>query len=239
MSGSGFLKQRPGRRAFLAGTAVAAAGLAVPRAASADQGGKSGSPLWRHDDVALLLIDYQPQTFDGLDGPDPRVVELNARLLARAATALEVPVVLTEVGVAAGINDPTIPALLEDLPGIEAVDRSTMDSWEDDTFRQAVEATGRRKLAVGGLYSEICVAFPAVHALDDGYDVAFVSDAIAGRSVGAHESAMTRMTKAGATASSTVSMVLEWFLDWNSPEATEIMPILEWYDAELPKLAES
>ncbi|TCO62068.1 isochorismatase family protein [Actinocrispum wychmicini] len=225
------------RRTVLTGTAAAAAGvLAAPRAA-AEQPARS--PIWRQEDVALLLVDYQPETFAGLRGADPRVIELNARLLARMAVALSIPVVLTTVGVAMGINGPTVPALLGDVPGFQPIDRSTMDAWDDPAVRRAVHATGRRRVVIGGLYSEICVAFPTVHMLAAGLDLAVIGDAIAGQSTTAYDRALDRMIHAGATASTAMAMVLEWFRDWASPQARRALPVLQWYNAELGRQASS
>lgn len=231
---------RPGRRAVLAGTtgAALAAGLGTPDAASAAAGTTQshGSAIWRTEDVALLLIDYQPEMFAGQHSSDPKLVELKARFLARAARALDVPIVWTEVGVDVGINHPTIPTLRAELPGLVPIGRSSMDAWEDPDFRRAVRATKRTKLVIGGMYSEICVAFPTIHALDDGLEVAFIADAIAGQTTVAHETAITRMTHAGATASTAMAMVLEWFRDWAGPAAAKVTPVLQWHDEQLSKL---
>jgi hypothetical protein len=110
----------PTRRAVLAGAAattasLAAGGTAAHAAAASAQ--KHDSPLWTFEEVALVLIDYQPETFTQLRGPDPRLVELNARLLARSAKSLGVPVVLSTVGVTMGINHPTVAVLLSMTPG--------------------------------------------------------------------------------------------------------------------------
>jgi nicotinamidase-related amidase len=218
---------------MLAGTAATAVGLAGTPAA-ADR--PATSPLWRLEDVALLLVDYQPETFAGLRGADPRLVELNARLLARMAVALSIPVVLTTVGVAIGINHPTTPTLAADLPAVHALDRSTMDAWDDAAVRRAVQATGRRRVVIGGLYTEICVAYPTIRMLAAELDVAVIADATASQSPTAHEQALSRMTHAGATPSTAMAMTLEWFRDWASPAAQRALPVLQWYNTELARI---
>lgn len=221
------------RRTLLTG--AVAAGALVGSTGTA-QATESSPPIWKFGEVALLLVDYQPEVFAGLRSADPRVVELNARLLARAARALDIPVVLTTVGVGFGINRPTVPSLAGDLPGVRPIDRNTMDAWDDPAFRRAVRATGRRRPVVGGLYTEICVAYPTVHALADGRDVMVVADASGGTTQVAHEMGMARMIQAGAIPSTAVATVLEWFRDWSTPEAAKVVPVLQWYNTELATL---
>ncbi len=95
---------------------------------------------------------------------DADMVELNVRPLARTAKALEMPIVLSTVGVGFGFNSPTVPALLSELDGIEPIDRTSMNAFEDDAFREAVQATGRKRLIIGGLHTEICLTFATVEA---------------------------------------------------------------------------
>jgi len=116
--------------------------------------------VWTHENCALVLIDYQKEMFETIrseTGAD--LAELNVRLLARAAKAFNVPIVLSTVGVAYRINSPTQPAIAFDLPGVEPLDRTSMNAFEDRPFHEAVERTGRKRLIVGGLHTEICLAF--------------------------------------------------------------------------------
>jgi nicotinamidase-related amidase len=105
-------------------------------------------------------------------------VELHVRLLARTARAYGMPIVLSTVGVKLGFNGPTLPSVLSELDGIEPIDRTSMNAFEDEAFRQAVQATARRRLIIGGLHTEICLTFATVAALKDGYDVLYVADAV-------------------------------------------------------------
>src|ERR1700722_6099128 len=139
--------------------------------------------VWTYEDCALVLIDYQNEMFEVIRSETNRdMVELHVRLLAKTAKAFDIPIVLSTVGVGYGINGPTLPSVLAELEGIEPIDRSSMNAFEDEAFREAVKATGRKRLIIGGLHSEICLSFATVSALKDGYDVMFVADAVGGRS---------------------------------------------------------
>src|SRR6201989_1215875 len=139
--------------------------------------------VWRSEDCALVLIDYQNEMFEVIrseTGAD--LVEMHVRLLAKTARALDMPIVLSTVGVGYGFNGPTLPSILSELEGLEPIDRTSMNAFEDDAFREAVKATGRKRLIIAGLHTEICLTFATVQALKDGYDVMVVTDAGGGRS---------------------------------------------------------
>src|ERR1700677_5391885 len=106
------------------------------------------------------------------------LVELHVRLLAKTAKAYGMPIVLSTVGVKIGFNRPTLPSVLAELDGIEAIERTSMNAFEEQAFRQAVAATGRRRLIIGGLHTEICLTFATVEALKNGYEVLYVADAV-------------------------------------------------------------
>ena len=154
--------------------------------------------VWTADDCALVLIDYQNEMFEVIRSETSAdLVELHVRLLAKTAKAFDVPIVLSTVGVAAGFNGPTLPSLLAELDGVEPIDRSSMNAFEDQAFREAVKATGRKRLIIGGLHTEICLTFATVQALKDGYDVMYVTDAVGGRSQAAHRTGIERLAHAG------------------------------------------
>jgi hypothetical protein len=146
-------------------------------------------------------------------------------LLGHVATAFELPVVLSTVYVKHGMSA-TNPELRAALPGVPEIDRTTLNSWEDPEFRAAVERTGRRKLVIAGLWSEVCVAFPTLDALRDGYEVYVVADAIGGVSRTAHEAAMQRMLQAGATPISVLGLACELQRDWGRAGADRLRAIL-------------
>ena len=194
--------------------------------------------IWKHDEVALVLIDYQEEMFENIRSETSAdQIELNLRLLIMAAKAFEVPIVLSTVGVEMGVNRPTRQSIIAELPGTAVIDRSSMNAWEDQAFRTAIEKTGRRRLIFGALYTEICLAFPTVHAIADGYDVGFVADAVGGLSQLAHRTAIDRLVQAGGVPHTSLALVTEFFRDWKSELAGRGREIIKWYLAEAPKLA--
>ena len=193
--------------------------------------------VWTYDDCALLLIDYQNEMFEVIRSETDRdLVELNVRLLAKIAKALDMPIVLSTVGVGLGFNGPTLPSILSELEGIEPIDRTSMNAFEDDAFRAAVEATGRKRLIIGGLHTEICLTFASVQALKDGYEVMYVTDAVGGRSQVSHRTAIDRLAHAGAVPTTALAVNTELFRDWATPQAGPAGGVIYWYFTEVPKL---
>jgi nicotinamidase-related amidase len=166
----------------------------------------------------------------------PDEIELNVRFLIRAARAFNIPVILSSVGVQMGVNGPTRPAIKDELPGIEVIDRSSMDAWEDKAFRAAINKTGKKRLIFAALYTEICLAFPVVDAMRDGYEAMFVVDAVGGMSQLAHRTAIERLTAAGAVPNTSLALVTELFRDWKSPLANKAREVIKWYLPEAQKL---
>ena len=123
----------------------------------------------------------------------------------------------------------TNPELRDVLPGVPEIDRTTMNSWEDPDFRAAVERTGRKKLILAGLWTEVCVAFPSLDAIREGYDVYVVADAIGGVSKVAHDSAMQRMIQAGAHPITVLGLACELQRDWGRPEADRLRQVMRSY----------
>jgi nicotinamidase-related amidase len=193
--------------------------------------------VWTSEDCALVLIDYQKEQFESIRSETgAELIELHARWLARTAKAFDVPIVLSTVGVEYGINSPTEPAILAELPDIEPIDRSSMDAFEDPAFREAVEATGRNRLIIGALQAEVCLTFVTVEALKNGYDAMFVTDAVGSRSQVAHRTAIERLSLAGAVPSTALAVVAELFRDWAGPLADAAREVTGWYFTEVPKL---
>jgi len=195
--------------------------------------------VWTADDCALVLIDYQKEMFEVIRSETSAdLVELNVRLLARTAKAFDVPIVLTTVGVTAGFNGPTLPSILEDLDGLEEIDRFSMNAFEDEAFRAAVEATGRKRLIIGGLHTEICLTFASVQALRDGYDVMYVTDAVGGRSQVAHRTGIERLAHTGAVPTTALAVTTELFRDWAGPLREPALDTIYWYFREAPEVTD-
>jgi nicotinamidase-related amidase len=196
--------------------------------------------VWTSDDCALVLIDYQPEQFESIRSETPQdLIELNTRWLARAAKAFDVPIVLSTVGVGSGRLSPTQPAIAAELEGIEPIDRSSMNSFESYAFREAVAATGRRRLIFGALQTEVCLAFAVIEALKAGYEAEFVSDAVGSRSEIAHRTGVRRLSAAGAVPNTTLAVAMEWFRDWTGPLAEPAREVTAWYLGEVPKVTDT
>jgi nicotinamidase-related amidase len=194
--------------------------------------------VWKYQDAALILIDYQKEMFDTVRSETPaELIDLNVRLLIKAAKAFEIPIVLSTVGVEMGVNGPPRQSILDELPGINVIDRSSTNAWEDKPFLEAVKKTGRKRLIIGALYTEICLAFPVIDAMADGYDVTFVVDAVGGLSQLAHRTAIERLAHAGAVPNTSLALVTELFRDWKSPVADKARAIIKPYLAEVQKFA--
>src|SRR5580765_5910933 len=195
--------------------------------------------VWTNDDCALVLIDYQRDQFESLRSETPAdLIELNTRWLARAAKAFDVPIVLSTIGVESGTNDPTVPAIAAELEGIEPIDRSSTNSFESDAFREAVAATGRRRLVFGALQTEVCLAFAVIEALKAGYEAEFVTDAVGSRSEIAHRTGVRRLSVAGAVPNTTLAVVMEWFRDWAGPRADAARETVIWWLARVPTVTD-
>jgi nicotinamidase-related amidase len=192
-------------------------------------------PLLTPQNAVLALIDYQREQYAGVASVGHDELLAHVTMLGRVATVFELPVVLSTVYVRHGMSG-TNPELREVLPGVPEIDRTTMNAWEDADFRQAVERTGRRKLLLAGLWTEVCVAFPALDALRAGYQVYVVVDAIGGVSRVAHESAMQRMTQAGVVPISVLGLACELQRDWGRPEAERLRVVMREYFGKLRAL---
>jgi len=136
--------------------------------------------------AALVLIDYQPSQFGTVRSMDPDLLRKNIVSTVKTSRAFRLPIVHSTVNVASGQQQPTVPELAELLEDSPPLDRTTVNSWEDTEFVQAVHATGRRKLIFCALWTEVCMAFTALDALREGYEVYPVVDAIGGTSPEAH-----------------------------------------------------
>jgi nicotinamidase-related amidase len=175
-------------------------------------------PLLTPQNSALLVIDFQPSQVQTVTSIDHDLLTRNIVTVARLAKTYRLPIVLSTVNVAANGQPPTIPELKEVLSDDVELDRTQINSWEDVEFRRAVEATGRKKLIMAALWTEVCLAFPALDALRAGYEVFPIVDAVGGTSPEAHRAGLERIGQAGAQPITWVSLACELQRDWARAE---------------------
>jgi len=138
------------------------------------------------DDAALLLIDFQPQMFMGVESHDRNAIKNNLQIIAKSAKLFNVPTVLSTV-TAETFSGPFVPEVTEGVfPGHKVVDRTSINAWLTPNFVKAVEATGRKRLVIAGLWTGACAAFNVIEGLRRGYEVFFVADACGDTSIQAH-----------------------------------------------------
>jgi len=176
-------------------------------ASSTDKG------LLTPDNCAVIFIDHQPQMFFGVASMNRQELLNNVILLAKAAKIFGVPVILTAVE-SERFSGNITPQLLDVFPDRIPLERSSMNAWEDGPFIAAVEKTGRKNLVIAALWSEVCLAMPALQALTDGYAVYAVEDASGGTTRVAHAAAIRRIEQAGAVSVTALQVLLEFQRDW-------------------------
>ncbi len=165
-------------------------------------------------DTALVLIDYQPQMLMGIRSDDPGAVLDNVQILAKAAKVFDVPTILTSV-TAESFAGPFVSEIAHDVfPGKPIIDRTAVNAWLDDGFVSAVEATGRKRLVIAGLWTGACVAFNVLEAIRRGYQALFVADACGDTTLQVHERSVDRMIQAGAVPLTAQHVVYELQQDW-------------------------
>ena len=178
------------------------------------------------ENSVLVLIDHQPWVAFAVHSIDPGLMINNVAGLARSARDLGVPVVLTTVGAQGSILvDPIFKEISELFPDVTPIDRTSTHAWSHPDVRAAVDATGRKKLIMAGLVTEVCLAQSVLAALKDGYDVYFVSDCSGGITPEAHEDAKARMVQAGAKPMSWLAVTSEWTPDYTSRERAALADV--------------
>jgi nicotinamidase-related amidase len=177
-----------------------------------------GDHLLTPQNAALLVIDYQPGQFAAVSSMDRDLLLENIVSTAKIAKLFGLPIVHSTINVASGLAEPTVPELAELLVDNPPIDRTSINAWEDADFLSAVRATGRRKLILCGLWTEMCMAFPALDALREGYEVYPVVDAIGGTSEEAHRAALERVVQAGAQPVTWIPLGGELQRDWSRTE---------------------
>jgi len=174
---------------------------------------RSEKGLLTPDNCVVALIDHQPQMMFGVAGVDRQSIINNTVALAKATRVFEVPVVLTSVETKS-FSGNLWPQILAVFPEQPAIERSSMNPWDDKNFVAAIKATGRKKLVFAGLWTETCVALPTVQALHDGYEVYIAEDCCGDVSQLAHDNAMKRVIQAGAKPVTSLQVMLEFQRDW-------------------------
>jgi nicotinamidase-related amidase len=168
--------------------------------------------LLRPEDSILVLIDHQPYQFANVNSHEPTMIINNVIGLAKLAKVFNVPTILTTVLAERGGY--LIKGLQDVFPEQKPIDRTFINTWQDEHVVDIVKKSGRKQLVLAGLYTEICLAMPAILALAEGYDVFIVSDASGGVTAEAHDMAVRRMVAAGAVPITWLTVLAEWQRDW-------------------------
>lgn len=180
-------------------------------------------PLLTPENAALVLIDYQPPQVNTIRSMDSLTLIRNTVSLAQTAKAFGLPTILSTVGVTSGLNPDTVPEIKQEMGDAVWVDRTSINAWEDSDFVEAVKATGRRKLIMGALWTEVCLAFPATDALRAGFEVFIPVDVVGGTSLVAHDAALRRCEQVGAQPVSWIAVLCELQRDWSHEATTAAM----------------
>src|SRR5258706_15969693 len=168
------------------------------------------------ENCVFLLIDHQPFQLANVNSHDPTIVINNVTGLAKTAQAFGIPTILTTVNAERG--GALFKQLQEVLPDQKPIDRTFINAWEDRRVVKAVKKTGRKKLVIAALWTEMCLAMPAIHAMGDGYDVYVVTDASGGVTPEAHDMAIRRLVAAGVQPITWIGLAGGLQRDWGRPE---------------------
>ncbi|MDA3648489.1 isochorismatase family protein [Saccharopolyspora indica] len=188
------------------------------------------------ENCIVALIDYQPEQYATITSSTREEIDLNVVAVCKLATAYGVPVVLSTVGVDMGVNEGTAQLIRDELPGVEEIDRTGVNAWEDPDFHEAIESSRRRKVVIAGLWTEVCLTYPTLDMLAAGYDVHPVADAVGGISPVAHERAFDRMIAAGARPVTAISFGAELMRNWARPDSDNLRKVMRWYFPERQRL---
>ncbi|ASQ93406.1 hydrolase [Streptomyces sp. 11-1-2] len=187
---------------------------------------KSGlQALLTPEESVVVLIDHQPFQFANLNSHEPTMIVNNSVGLAKAAKVFDVPTILTTVLEERGGY--LIKGLQDVFPEQKPINRTFVNTWQDERVVDAVKATGRKKLIIAGLWTEVCVAMPAIQAAGEGFEVFVVTDASGGASKEAHDMAVRRMVQAGVVPITWLAVMSEWQRDYareeTVPGLTEVL----------------
>jgi nicotinamidase-related amidase len=170
--------------------------------------------LLNPDNCTFMLIDHQPQMVFGVQSIDRQTLRNNVTALAKTAAIFNIPTILTTIE-AQSFSGQLLSEIQKVFPQTSPLDRSSMNAWEDKKVTDAVQAAGRKKLVMAALWTEICLAFPVLSALEENYEVYFVVDASGGFTTTAHDMAVQRMIQAGAIPMTWLQVLCELQRDWS------------------------
>jgi nicotinamidase-related amidase len=174
---------------------------------------RSEKGLLTPSNCVVALIDHQPQMLFGVTSIDRQALINNVVGFAKAARIFDVPLILSTVETKS-FSGNLWPQLQAIYPNQTPIERSSMNSWDDEKFVTTVKSSGRKKIVLAGLWTEVCVAFPAIQAIQDGYEVYVVEDLCGDLDEKIHATAMRRMEQAGARPVTWIQVLLEWQRDW-------------------------
>jgi nicotinamidase-related amidase len=174
---------------------------------------RSEKGLLTPDNCVVALIDFQPQMLFGVANFDRQSIVNSTLVLSKATRIFDVPTVLTSVE-SKSFSGNFLPQIQAVFPGQSLIERSSMNSWDDENFVAAIAKTGRKKIILAGLWTETCIALPTVQAIHDGYEIYVAEDCCGDVSALAHDNAMNRLIQAGAVPVTSLSIMLELQRDW-------------------------
>jgi nicotinamidase-related amidase len=180
-----------------------------------------GSLLLTPHDHTLIMIDHQSQMAFATHSIDAVTLRNNAALVAHAAAGFDVSSIVTTVA-EKSFSGPVFDEIKAAFPGAEVSDRTSMNTWEDENVIRRVNAIGKKRIVLAGLWTSVCIVGPALSALDQGFEVYVIADACGDVSAEAHERAMQRMVQAGARPMTSVQYLLELQRDWARTESYEM-----------------
>jgi nicotinamidase-related amidase len=179
-----------------------------------------GKSLISPDDHTLILIDFQGQMSFATKSISPELLRNNAALVSRAAKSFNVSTILTTVD-RNGFSGPMFDEIADAFQGQDMLDRTSMNTWEDQAVVDEVNRIGKERIVLAGLWTSVCIVGPAASAIDQGFDVYFISDACGDISVEAHERAVERMIQLGCKPMTSLQYLLELQRDWAKVETYE------------------
>lgn len=169
------------------------------------------------DNAAVVFIDHQPQMTFGVANIERQQLVNNVVMLAKGVKEFNVPAILTAVETES-FSGYIWPQLMDVFPDQQPIERTSMNSWDDAAFREAVKATDRKNILIAGLWTEVCVTWPTLNMLNEGYNIYIVEDACGATSQLGHDAAIRRCVQAGAVPMTAIATVLEFQRDWANRE---------------------